>query len=131
MGTIVGGPVGGEVGSIVGEPDGGEVGSIVGGPVGGEVGSKNSTLERVLQQVFGVITALRLEALLVQFVGVLESIQAEVREDEHGILTCVGEDFDCCCGSLELSGEDSRVPPSSRLRRLRAKKLAGRRMCSR
>ena len=123
--------MGGEVGSIVGGPDGGEVGSIVGGPVGGEVGSKSATLERVIQQVFGVITAPKPEALLVHFVGVLASIQAEVREDEHGILTCVGEDFDCCCGSLGLSGEDSRVPPSSRLRRLMAEKLAGRRMCSR
>ena len=83
------------MGTVVGGPDGGEVGTTVGGPVGGEVGSKSATLERVIQQVFGVINALRPEALLVRFVGVLASIHAEGIEDEHGILTCVGEDFDC------------------------------------
>ena len=119
------------MGTVVGGPDGGEVGTTVGGPVGGEVGSKSATLERVIQQVFGVITALRPEALLVQFVGVLASIQAEVREGEHGILTCVGEDFDCCCEASESSSDDSRVPPSSRLRRLMAGLLAVMMMCIR
>ncbi len=51
MGTVVGGPVGGEVGSIVGGPVGGEVGSFVGDPDGGEVGSRFTTLERAKRNV--------------------------------------------------------------------------------
>ena len=47
------------MGTVVGGPDGGEVGSIVGGPVGGEVGSRFTTLERAKRNV-RVVTALSL-----------------------------------------------------------------------
>ena len=117
--------MGGEVGSFVGGPVGGEVGSIVGDPVGGEVGSKNATLERVLKQVFRVITAPRPESPLGLIVGVLASIHAEVREDEHDILTFVLADFDCCGGAAVLGCGQGRAPPSSLPRLLLPRMLYG------
>ena len=86
--------MGGEVGSLVGGPVGGEVGSLVGGPVGGEVGSKIATLERVIKQVFGVITALRPESSLVRIVGVLSNMHTEWKKDEHDVHTRIINDFE-------------------------------------
>ena len=92
--TVVGGPVGGEVGSFVGGPVGGEVGSFVGGPVGGEVGSRLTTLERAKRNVRVVIALSLTESQQELYVGVLNSMQTEWRKDEHDVHTRVIDDFE-------------------------------------
>ena len=87
VGSLVGGPGGGEVGSLVGEPVGGEDGTMTGGPVGGEVGCPDGSeipAPAGLRRLQGEMNAPLIESQWGLMVGVLYIRQTEGRKDEHG-----------------------------------------------